>query len=249
VSATSTEMQTSHPWTIEEAEAFISTLTGVLSARIIARPGGDIEEIHVLTSQEVSPKQTVRNVESGLLAQFNLTLDHRKISVAQTSKSVPNGATAGKPMSVVIERSMARGEERILFRSHRLESLKPHDIRIAVTVEWRGRTYEGTAEAADLPRNRMEATGEATLRAVEAAVADVQDPPESEGPASVSLSLDGVKLVETFDRKFALVAVHAMSGRDIVSLAGTASVKDHPDRSVVLATLQAVDRWVRGKVN
>jgi hypothetical protein len=40
-----------------------------------------------------------------------------------------------------------------------------------------------------------------------------------------------------------------MSGRDIVSLAGTASVQDHPDRSVVLATLQAVDRWVRGKVN
>jgi hypothetical protein len=95
----------------------------------------------------------------------------------------------------------------------------------------------------------MEATGEATLRAVEAAVADVQDPPDSEGAASVSLSLDGVKIVETFDRKFALVAVHAMSGRDIVSLAGTASVKDHPDRSVVLATLQAVDRWVRGKVN
>lgn len=242
-------MQTSHNWNIEEAENFLSSLTGVLSARIIARPGGEVEEIHVLTTQEVSPKQTVRNVESGLLAQFDLMLDHRKISVAQTSRAVPQGTTAERPMSVVIERSIARGAERILFRAHRLESQKPHGIRIGVSLEWRGRTYKGTAEAADLPRNRLEATAEATLRAVETAMSDAQHTPENEDPTDLSLSLDGVKLVDTFDRKFALVAVHAMSGRDIVSLAGTASVQDHPDRSVVLATLQAVDRWVRGKVN
>ena len=249
MSVASTEMQTDHSWTIEEAEEFLSSLTGVLSARIVTRPGGTIEEIHVLTTEEISPKQTVRNVESGLLAKFDLTLDHRKISVAQTSRPIPQDTTVDRPMSVVIERSIARGEERILFRAHRLESQKPHGIRITVSVEWRGRTYKGTAEAADLPRNRLEATGEATLRAVEAAVSEAQHTPEGEDPADLSLSLDGVKLVDTFDRKFALVAVHAMSGRDIVSLAGTASVQDHPDRSIVLATLQAVDRWVRGKVN
>ncbi len=249
MSPASTEMKPSQQWTIEEAEEFLSSLTGVLSARIVARPSGDIEEIHVLTTQVVSPKQTVRNVESGLLAKFDLALDHRKISVAQTSRSVPQAATVERPMSVVIERSIARGEERILFRAHRLESQTPHGIRITVSVEWRGRTYKGTAEAADLPRNRVEATAEGTLRAVEIAVSEAQHTPEGEEPASLSLSLDGVKLVDTFDRKFALVAVHAMSGRDIVSLAGTASVQDHPDRSIVLATLQAVDRWVRGKVN
>ena len=80
-------------------------------------------------------------------------------------------------------------------------------------------------------------------------MSEAQHTPAGEEAAELSLSLDGVKLVDTFDRKFALVAVHAMSGRDIVSLAGTASVQDHPDRSIVLATLQAVDRWIRGKVN
>ena len=188
MSAASTEMQTSHNWNIEEAENFLSSLTGVLSARIIARPGGDVEEIHVLTTQEVSPKQTVRNVESGLLAQFDLMLDHRKISVAQTSRAVPQGTTAERPMSVVIERSIARGAERILFRAHRLESQKPHGIRIGVSLEWRGRTYKGTAEAADLPRNRLEATAEATLRAVETAMSDAQHTPENEYPTDLSLS-------------------------------------------------------------
>lgn len=249
MSGVPTELETPRPWAIEEAEEFLASLTGVLSARIVARPGGEIDEVHVLTTEEVSPKQTVRNVESGLLARYDLTLDHRKISVAQTSGPVPHTSTADRPMSVVIERSIARGEERILFRSHRLDTQEPNALRITVSVEWRGRTYKGVAEAADLPRARIEATAEATLRAVETAMGEAQRTPEGEEPAELSLSLDGVKLVDTFDRKFALVAVHAMSGRDIVSLAGTASVQDHPDRSVVLATLQAVDRWVRGKVS
>ncbi len=236
------------PWVVEEAEEFLSHLNGVLSAKIVARPGGEIDEIHVLTNDEVTPKQTVRNVESALLARFDVTLDHRKISVAQTSGRVAH--TPGvRPVSVVVERHMARGEERILFRSHRLDTEKPNAIRITVTVEWRGKTYKGTAEAADLPRARTEATAEATLRAVEEAANDGQHVATGEDARGVSLSLDGVKLMETFDRRFALVAVHAMSGRDIVSLAGTASVQDHPDRSVALATLQAVDRWVRGKVH
>ena len=46
-----------HLWTIEEAERLLSSLTGVLSARIVARPGGDVEEVHLLRTESVSPKQ------------------------------------------------------------------------------------------------------------------------------------------------------------------------------------------------
>ena len=129
-------------------------------------------------------RATVRNVESALLAQFDLTLDHRKISVAQTSSTVaPSGAPSSeRPMSVVIERSIARGEERILFRSHRIETDKPNSVRATVTVEWRGRTSKGVAEAADLPKARIEAVAEATLRAVEEAVNNGQRIPEGEEP-------------------------------------------------------------------
>ncbi|HEX9886542.1 MAG TPA: hypothetical protein VGA70_08645, partial [Longimicrobiales bacterium] len=71
-------------WTIEGAEALLGSLTGVVAVRVVAKPGGEVEEIHLLTTDEVSPKQTVRNVESALLAHFNLHVDHRTISVAQT---------------------------------------------------------------------------------------------------------------------------------------------------------------------
>lgn len=65
------------------------SLQGVVSARIVARPGGDVEEVHMLTTAEVRPKQTVRNVESALLAHLDLSVDHRKISVAQTTENGP----------------------------------------------------------------------------------------------------------------------------------------------------------------
>ena len=77
------------PGWFRRAESLLESLTGVLSARVVVRPGGPVEEVHVLTSDEIHPKQTVRNVESALQAQFGLRIDHRKISVAQTTKRPP----------------------------------------------------------------------------------------------------------------------------------------------------------------
>lgn len=244
----SVDKRNSHRWTIEEAERLLSSLTGVLSARIVARPGGEIEEVHVLTTESVAPKQTVRNVESALLAHFDLSLDHRKISVAQTSRPVPRSSVSEGSMSVVVERYAERGADRILFRAHRMESEEPHRIRVAVSIEWREQTHQGMATGADLPRSRLETTANATLRAIEAAVATTEPAGVTPTPAPLVLALDGVKLVEAFDRQFTLVAVNAMSGRYTVTLSGAASTEDNLDRSVVLATLQATDRWVRGKI-
>jgi hypothetical protein len=69
---------------LAQAEELLATLPGVVSVRIEAAPQGEIVAIHVLTSVEVAPKQTVRNIESALLAHLGLRVDHRKISVATT---------------------------------------------------------------------------------------------------------------------------------------------------------------------
>ncbi len=69
---------------LAQAEELLATLPGVVSVRIEATGAGDIIAIHVLTSVEVAPKQTVRNIESALLAHLGLRVDHRKVSVATT---------------------------------------------------------------------------------------------------------------------------------------------------------------------
>src|SRR2546426_87074 len=77
------------PWGVKRAENLIAGLTGVLSARVVVTPLGDVSEIHVLTLSDMQPKQVVRNVESALMAQLGMKIDHRKISVAQTADVRP----------------------------------------------------------------------------------------------------------------------------------------------------------------
>ena len=269
-----------------EAEELLGSLKGVLSARVVARGDGAVEEVHVLTTDEVAPKQTVRNVESALLARYDVTLDHRKISVAQTTARAPAQQHGLKPARDVVEPAetaefplrYARlsaesslslpesrppapsadmsedtgsaapdtaeepAEERLLFLSHTMESLRSQRLQMKVLLEWRGEHFVGEAAGADLARARLEGFSVATLRAIESALDPTAPPDEREG---VALSLDGVQLVEAFDRQFVLVAVNALLGGEITLLTGAAAVDDSKDRAVILATLQATDRRVR----
>jgi len=233
-------------WSIQEAERLLLSLTGVVSARVVARPGGDVEEIHLLTTHEVKPKQTVRNVESALLAHLDLDVDHRTISVAQTKDRPPAEAPAVEaPVHILPDPTPAEG--RLLFCSHSVETERSHQVRHRVEIEWHGERFTGESSAADLPRAKLEAVGVATLKAVEAALTTEEEEAD-ERAVAVTLALDGVKVVDAFDRRFALVAVHAISGRDVTSLAGATVVEESTDRAAILAALQATDRWVRGRV-
>jgi hypothetical protein len=133
----------------------------------------------------------------------------------------------------------------LLFHAHQVETERSHQVKHRVEIEWKGERHAGTASAADLPRTRLEAVSRATLSAVEAALSNELEEGSAKG---VTLALDGVKLVDAFDRKFVLVAVNAMAGRDVTPLAGATVVEVSSDRAAILATLQATDRWVRGRV-
>jgi hypothetical protein len=239
-------------WTIAGAERLLATLTGVVSTRVVAKAGGEIEEVHLLTTDEVSAKQTVRNVESALLAHFDLTLDHRKISVAQTKAKVlpiaepelelsPKGAAPGL-------RALPETEEtptRILFAGHDMEIDRAHRVRMRVTLEWGGERHTGEATGMNLPRARPEIVAEATLKAIELALAG----PDQDAFEGLTLALDGVRTVEAFDRHYVMVGVQAITPRKLTVLVGATSVEDSPERATILATLQAADRWVRGRMS
>ena len=159
------ELTPKSEWNIEKAEALLNSLRGVVSARVVARPGGVIEEIHLLTEGDVPPKQSVRNVESALLAHFGLKIDHRKVSVAQTGDEQATTLAAFDGFG-----GRSSGEGRFLFVTHRVDAEKAHRVKITVTVEWGGEHYQGEAVGADLPRARLDTTAAATLRVVKSRV-------------------------------------------------------------------------------
>ncbi|MEJ2481532.1 MAG: hypothetical protein P8049_00005, partial [Gemmatimonadota bacterium] len=71
------------PWGLKRIEKLLVELEGVGSLKIVPDGHGGIDEIHVLSSSSLGPKQIVRNIESALLAEFGLQVDHRKISIAR----------------------------------------------------------------------------------------------------------------------------------------------------------------------
>src|SRR5690349_17115894 len=77
------------PWGVRRAENLLTSLEGILSARVVTTPLGEVSEVHVLAQAGLAPKQLVRNIESALLAQLGLKIDHRKISIAQTADMKP----------------------------------------------------------------------------------------------------------------------------------------------------------------
>ncbi len=221
---------TPDPWGLKRAENLIASLTGVLSARVVATPIGEISEIHVLTRADLQPKQVVRNVESALVAQLGIKVDHRKISVAQTADV--------RPIEQLQEEAIAaRAKKRVVvFRGLEVRPAdRPHRIQVRVQLSFGEREAEAVEQGTDTLRNRVEAAARAAATCLDELLPDN------------SIALEGAMLLDAFDRKLVLVAVHGLAGREAQLLTGTAEVRESAERSAVFAVLAATNRWTMAR--
>ena len=218
--------QSPDPWGVKRAENLIASLTGVLSARMVVTPLGEVSEIHVLTQNDVQPKQVVRNIESALMAHLGMKIDHRKISVAQTADVRPIEALQDEAVR-------ARANKRVvLFKGLEVRpSDRPHRVLVRVKLTFDSREAEAEEQGTDTIRNRVEAAARAAALCLDELLPDN------------SVALEGAQLIEAFDRKFVLVAVHGLGGREAQLLTGTCEIRESAERSAVLAVLDATNRW------
>ena len=222
---------------IQRAEELLATLPGVVSARIVAGASGAVDEIHLLTTNEVQPKATVRNVESALLAHLGMRVSHKKISVATTNepsmrrsdefRSVAAATPTGVP---VVPSELKR---RLYFEDVEVRRSRTRGVACRVTLKKGDETYVGEADGVENERQRIELASRAALSAIAL----------SEGGVRV-LALEGCRQIEAFDREFVFVGITARMGRESALLTGSAEVKDSPEQSAVLAVLDATNRWV-----
>lgn len=277
---------------IRRAEELLTTLPGILSAKIVASDNGAVDEIHVLTTAEYTPKQTVRNIESALIAHLGMRVDHWKISVAASSERVPGGergagglgmASASAPLSAgpasaasaaepalaggsgaaagsagvgVRERVVASGVEfqellrevdatlasvisddatrrRLYFEDVEVRRSRARGVMCRVTLRKGDTSYTGESEGLEGERARVDLAARAALKAIAQAERGER-----------TLALDGVKLIEAFDRQFVFVGVAAQVGRERALLSGSCEVRESPEQASVLAALDATNRWI-----
>jgi len=235
---------------IKRAEELILTLPGVISARIIAGDSGAIDQIHVLTTSELTPKQMVRNIESALIAHLSMRIDHRKISVATTSETKPKlldpesrqPPVAAPPPAVVPAESQQSAASaprtgpfarRLYFEDVEVRGSRSKGLSCRVTLRKGSASFIGEALGIEGDRSRVELAARATLLAI-------ADADNREG----QLGVQGVKVFDAFDRTFVFVAVSVRSGRDNKVLTGSVEMKESAESAGVLAVLDATNRWI-----
>jgi len=251
---------------IQRAEELLATLPGVMSARIVASPNGAVDEIHILTTTDVTPKQTVRNVESALIAHLGMHVSHKKISVATSEErqSRFGATTMGKPLAtpapamatpVVTDRSVAIGQPAAPAPSPAPAPVAAPEVsrtgrRIYFEdVEVRRSRSRGVTCRVTLRKGDESYLGEAEgienerLRIELAARAALQAIRLAEGDDRI-LALEGCRVVEAFDHTFVFVGVTTKVGRESTLMTGSAEIRESPETASVLAILDATNRWL-----
>jgi hypothetical protein len=237
----------------------ILTLPGVISARIIAGDSGAIDQIHVLTTSELTPKQMVRNIESALIAHLAMRIDHRKISVATTSETKPKllpeetkpggGGSGGggvqtpvaphEPEHRMVQQGSAPSSRtgpfarRLYFEDVEVRGSRSKGLSCRVTLRKGNSSFIGETLGIEGDRSRVELAARATLLAI-------ADADNREG----QLAVQGVKVFDAFDRTFVFVAVSVRSGRESKVLTGSVEMRESAESAGVLAVLDATNRWI-----
>lgn len=215
------------PWGLLRVERLLKSIEGVDSLKIVADHQGAIDEIHVLSSSGLGAKQIVRNIESALLAQFGLQIDHRKISIAQIREQDLPAIAAEEP-----EPAKAH-PRRIILRGLHVDRRAGERVLCRIRLGDEDNTYEGQAQGPDYARARLEVAAQAVLNALSKAT-----------QGASTFAIEGISQIDLFGRRLVVAMVHASAGRTTLSLPGIAEVNDSVEEAVVLACLSATNRWM-----
>lgn len=192
-------------------EELISKVPGVKAVKVVG-DGTNLQEIHIITTSDKSPKQLVRDIETVVLATTGIRLDRKIISIAQVENEIKT--------------------QRILpyqLSSIKLESIDERNIRVYVTIEHGEEEFYGEFSGPKTSRNTPRVVGNAVLNAL----SEVHD---------FALSFDDVAEVYFVGKKFVIVHITKQYNNVEESVIGTAPNEGNFEKAVAEAVLDAFRR-------
>ena len=210
--------------TEHDLEEAIRIIRGVLSTRVIIGPAGHVDEVHVLAGSSRNPKQIVRDVESVFQTKFGLSIDHKKISVAQTTLDDVPGSPAQPRAQAGPAENRAR-LMRVVFASAGARA------EATVELEVGGELHAGQASGLSSQSGRVRMVAAATLAALEDLL-----------PESVAVAVDEVAMVTMGRRMLAAVTISVLQDGHEAILVGSSLVREDDREASARATLDALNR-------
>ena len=205
---------------LPELEATLSRLPGVQAVRVVTGPDARPTEVHVLASREKTAKQLVRDIQSATMAQFDMEIDHRIVSVVQFDDADVPAAANHAANRVLIAT--------ITAQTTGLESTA------TVTLASGGTLFDGTATAPATASSRPRLIARATLNAVAALM-----------PVG-ACDIEYAQIAQVGGREVAVSIVQVVTpdGEQIVT--GSALVRGDESDAVARSVLDALNRRLAG---
>jgi hypothetical protein len=207
------------PATIAEIENSLSQVAEIRAARIVSSEEGVIQEIHVLALPSKSPKQLVRDIESTIMAQFGIAIDHKKVSIAQLGRE-----------SITESTDEEFNAQRARIHSVHTEA-SGYRAEATVTLELEGELYTGIAEGPASTTGRRRLVAQATLDAIERYV-----------DGQFGFALEDVAIIALGRERVATVCVVLVTPLGEQAFSGSALSRQSENDSIVRATLDAINR-------
>ncbi|EMT39052.1 hypothetical protein TthWC1_1443 [Thermoanaerobacter thermohydrosulfuricus WC1] len=200
--------------TVNSMEGYINKIQGVLSSRVVVE-NGEITEIHVLADSTRNAKQIARDVQSVIMAQFGIDINHKIVSVAQID--------TGESL---------QGEQRLVFSSYSfINNGLTSEARVILT---RGdEVFEGYAEGPNTTSNKYKIIANATLDSISKLI-----------PKNHLFLLEDVDIFNIAKNRIIVVGVTHVTNNQEELLTGSCLIKKDEGEAVVKATLDAVNRRV-----
>jgi hypothetical protein len=208
---------------LAQFERDLRRIPGIKAARVV---GTDAPlEIHVLTSTDKSAKQVVRDVQSLAAAAYNLSIDHRIVSVVQTEEELPPEVTPAP------EQPEAQPPRVVL--NWLMQASQGDSGRIDVGLRWAFGETAGGAQAASSHREaRARAAAEACVQALDGALRQQQ----------IAVEVDSLVLTQVGSSEAVLVKVLYREKGHAVQLLGAAQIEDDVASATARALLHALNR-------
>jgi hypothetical protein len=215
-------------------EESIRQIPGVRAVSVVTDAQAQPTEVHVLAAPGKPAKQIVRDVQSLAMAQFDLDLDHRIVSVVQIEDET---AAAGEDADVsdtsdasadeVLEQIEAQARPMISEIGVRSTG---SEIEVEVRLELDGDTFVGIERGAAAASARPRLVAAATISALDELL-------------GLPAAVESAAVVDTGTHSVALVVVTISVPRlGPQSLAGSAVIRGDETDAVARAVLSAVNR-------
>ncbi len=201
---------------IEKMENYLKKIRSVQGCKVVIDENENIEEIHIVSNLRRNPKQILRDIEAILISEFDISIDYKKVSIAQIKGDAVQ----------------QESDPRLKIKSIEYNN-NGSNVEVRVVLEKCGQTYESSMSGINTLSNINRILGNTVLRAVEK-FCQVEDVFVFEDARRVSLSNVEVMVVSISSQ---------LKGREEI-YTGSAKIGNDAKEALARATMDSINRHI-----